>query len=76
MVVFQSRLTGCSLPSVQGGGSALTVASQYGRSKAVDTLLKNGANVNDQLLVRDFSYKGLTSFVRMEIELKGFIELL
>ena len=39
---------------VQGGGTALTVASQYGHSKVVDTLLKNGANVNDQLLVRDF----------------------
>ncbi|XP_029988973.1 ankyrin repeat domain-containing protein 29 isoform X2 [Sphaeramia orbicularis] len=31
------------------GGTALTVASQYGRSKVVDILLKNGANVHDQL---------------------------
>uniref|UniRef100_A0A668VIV8 Uncharacterized protein n=1 Tax=Oreochromis aureus TaxID=47969 RepID=A0A668VIV8_OREAU len=33
----------------QDGGTALTVASQYGHSKVVDTLLKNGANVHDQL---------------------------
>uniref|UniRef100_A0AAX7UTM9 Ankyrin repeat domain 29 n=1 Tax=Astatotilapia calliptera TaxID=8154 RepID=A0AAX7UTM9_ASTCA len=33
----------------QDGGTALTVASQYGHSKVVDILLKNGANVHDQL---------------------------
>ena len=37
----------------QDGGTALTVASQYGHSKVVDTLLKNGANVHDQLNVRN-----------------------
>lgn len=35
----------------QDGGTALTVASQYGHCKVVDTLLKNGANVHDQLKV-------------------------
>lgn len=35
----------------QDGGTALTVASQYGHAKVVDTLLKNGANVHDQLNV-------------------------
>lgn len=38
----------------QDGGTALTVASQYGHSKVVDTLLKNGANVHDQLNVSHF----------------------
>lgn len=37
--------------SWQDGGTAVTVASQYGHSKVVDTLLKNGANVHDQLNV-------------------------
>lgn len=36
----------------QDGGTALTAASQHGHSKVVDTLLKNGANVHDQLNVR------------------------
>lgn len=40
--------------SWQDGGTALTVASQYGHSKVVDTLLKNGANVHDQLNVSPF----------------------
>lgn len=35
----------------QDGGTALTAASQYGHSKVVDTLLKNGANVHDRLKV-------------------------
>lgn len=39
---------------VQDGGTALTVASQYGHTKVVDTLLKNGANVHDQLNVSPF----------------------
>lgn len=38
--------------SLQDGGTALTVASQYGHTKTVDTLLRNGANVHDQLNVR------------------------
>lgn len=38
--------------SLQDGGTALTVASQYGHAKTVDTLLRNGANVHDQLNVR------------------------
>uniref|UniRef100_A0A668ACQ5 Ankyrin repeat domain 29 n=1 Tax=Myripristis murdjan TaxID=586833 RepID=A0A668ACQ5_9TELE len=33
----------------QDGGTALTVACQYGHSKVVDILLKNGASVHDQL---------------------------
>lgn len=36
---------------LQDGGTALTVASQYGHSRVVETLLKNGANVHDQLNV-------------------------
>lgn len=35
----------------QDGGGALTAASQYGHAKVVETLLKNGANVHDQLHV-------------------------
>lgn len=38
--------------SLQDGGTALTVASQYGHTKTVDILLRNGANVHDQLNVR------------------------
>ena len=48
----------CCVPSHlwwQDGGTALTVASQYGQSKVVDILLKNGANVHDQLNVRPFA---------------------
>ena len=36
---------------VQDGGTALSAASQYGHSKVVETLLKNGANIHDQLNV-------------------------
>lgn len=42
----------CCLLPLQDGGTALTVASQYGHTKTVDTLLRNGANVHDQLNVR------------------------
>lgn len=45
----------------QDGGTALTVASQYGHSKVVDTLLKNGANVHDQLNVSTSSHLQLPS---------------
>lgn len=52
----------CVFPR-QDGGTALTVASQYGHSKVVDTLLKNGANVHDQLNVSTFfSLTPLASF--------------
>ncbi len=36
---------------LQDGGTALSAASQYGHSRVVETLLKNGANVHDQLNV-------------------------
>lgn len=45
----------------QDGGTALTVASQYGHSKVVDILLKNGANVHDQLNVRLFAFTSAAS---------------
>lgn len=41
----------CVLMVWQDGGTALSAACQYGHSKVVDTLLKNGANVHDQLHV-------------------------
>ncbi|TNN29788.1 Ankyrin repeat domain-containing protein 29 [Liparis tanakae] len=44
VLLFLSRFL-----ALQGGGTALTVASQHGRSKVVETLLRNGANVHDQL---------------------------
>lgn len=52
----RNRRSGCFLcfSLWQDGGTALTVASQYGHSKVVDTLLKNGANVHDQLNVSTF----------------------
>lgn len=37
--------------SFQDGGTAISAASQYGHSRVVETLLKNGANVHDQLNV-------------------------
>ncbi|MEQ2231367.1 hypothetical protein ILYODFUR_038771 [Ilyodon furcidens] len=48
----------CSTFHKQDGGTALTVASQYGHSMVVDILLKNGANVHERLNVRSTS-KGL-----------------
>lgn len=35
----------------QDGGTALSAACQSAHTKVVDTLLKNGANVHDQLNV-------------------------
>ncbi|KAE8598577.1 hypothetical protein XENTR_v10016863 [Xenopus tropicalis] len=34
---------------LQDGGTALLAASQYGHTRVVETLLKNGANIHDQL---------------------------
>ena len=35
----------------QDGGTALLAASQYGHMQVVETLLKHGANIHDQLYV-------------------------
>lgn len=45
--------TFCTLSSIfsQDGGTALLAACQYGHTKVVETLLKHGANVHDQLYV-------------------------
>lgn len=42
---------------VQDGGTALSAACQSGHTKVVDTLLKNGANVHDQLNVSSVASK-------------------
>lgn len=39
------------LYSFQDGGTALLAACQYGHMRVVDTLLKHGANIHDQLYV-------------------------
>ena len=41
----------CVLCFLQDGGTALSAACQNGHCKVVETLLKNGANVHDQLSV-------------------------
>lgn len=53
--------------SLQDGGTALTVASQYGHTKTVDTLLKNGANVHDRLNVTSpvVPHQHLLYFIRL-----------
>lgn len=38
----------------QDGGTALLAASQYGHMRVVETLLKHGANIHDQLYVSAF----------------------
>lgn len=45
--------TFCTLSSFcsQDGGTALLAACQYGHAKVVETLLKHGANIHDQLYV-------------------------
>lgn len=40
---------------LQDGGTALCAACQRGHSKVVETLLKNGANIHDQLSVSALS---------------------
>lgn len=42
----------------QDGGTALLAASQYGHRQVVDTLLKHGANIHDQLYVSAFHSLG------------------
>lgn len=46
----------------QDGGTALLAASQYGHRQVVDTLLKHGANIHDQLYVSAFHSLGPSSF--------------
>lgn len=39
------------LACLQDGGTALLAACQYGHTRVVETLLKHGANIHDQLCV-------------------------
>lgn len=47
----------------QDGGTALLAACQYGHAKVVETLLKHGANIHDQLYVSYLTQIILTTLV-------------
>lgn len=47
----------------QDGGTALLAACQYGHAKVVETLLKHGANIHDQLYVSYSTRVILTTLV-------------